>query len=60
MISTNPFYIDDIYNMASKKKPLIDDGTWLNQPNQTEKIVPTAEPDTRQATPQEGKKGCGC
>lgn len=52
--------LTDIYNMVSKKKPLIDDGTWLNQPHHTEKIVPTAEPESSQSIANEPKKGCGC
>eukprot|EP00026_Physarum_polycephalum_P015085 Phypoly_transcript_15687.p2 GENE.Phypoly_transcript_15687~~Phypoly_transcript_15687.p2 ORF type:complete len:115 (-),score=20.08 Phypoly_transcript_15687:1-345(-) len=57
--------LSDIYNMVSKKKPLIDDGQWLEQPHQpshTERIVPVEEKvtPTNGGAPQEKKGGCGC
>lgn len=49
--------------MVSKKKPLIDDGTWLNEPKNTERIVPHSEPEKQPGNPSapaEKKGGCSC
>jgi len=57
--------LHEIFKMVSKKKPLLDDGTWLNTPNSkpatsnTVSITPTPESNTPSANPEAQNK-CKC